>query len=113
MKTVHIGEIIKKVAKEKRLTDEEISQGVNLSRTGVQRTYAEADMNTAKLRKFSEYLEYDFFAHLTEKVQSDTLNAHSEFQEPLEKYDKVDNQVSLVLTIPRAKQQQIMQLVFG
>lgn len=113
MKTVHLGEIIKKVAKDKRLTDEEIASGVNLSRTAVQRTYAEADMNTAKLRKFSEFLEYDFFAHLIDTPDNVSKTEHFIVQEQSEKYATADNQVSLVLTIPRAKQQQIMQLVFG
>lgn len=113
MKTVHIGELIKKVAKEKRLTDDEIGEGVNLSRTGVQRTYNEADMSTAKLRKFSEFLEYDFFSHLTESAYPATNTTQNDFLEPKEKYALNQSEVSVVLKIPRDKQQEIIKIVFG
>jgi transcriptional regulator with XRE-family HTH domain len=113
MKTVHIGELIKSVAKDKKLTDEEIAIGVNLSRSAVQRTYSEVDMSTAKLRKFSEFLEYDFFSHLTDATDNVSKTEQIQVNEPVEKYATADNEVSLILTIPRAKQHQIMRLVFS
>lgn len=115
MKTVHIGELIKRVAKERRLTDDEIGEGVNLSRTGVQRTYNETDMSTAKLRKFSEFLNYDFFAHLTDKTSSATFTTQGEFQEPLEKYDRTNmvEEVSLTFKVPKGMQQQILGMIMN
>lgn len=117
MKSLHVGKLIKKVAKEKGVTDQHIADRINLTRQSVSASYSEKDMNTSKLRSFCEILEYDFFKALSDNLREDTMPV-PHLQEDAGTYrfkelEAADTNVSVMLSLPKSKQSQILQLIFS
>lgn len=119
MKSVHIGSIIRQVKDDRRITDEELAERVSLTRQAVQGSYAQSDMSTAKLRKFKEALNYDFFKHLVESGSEEQKYPNEkfdikQFQEAAEKYNvKNESHVSVTFQVPADKTEQLMKLLFS
>lgn len=57
----HIGELIKKRAKERRIGPTELGKLINTSKQNVYGIFKRQSIDTELLRKLSEALEYDFF----------------------------------------------------
>jgi hypothetical protein len=60
---IHIGQIIKSVAEERKMGATELSQHLNTSRENVYDIYRREAIDTAKLLQLSVILKYDFFEH--------------------------------------------------
>lgn len=60
---IHIGQIIKSVAEERKMGATELSQHLNTSRENVYDIYRREAIDTAKLLQLSVILKYDFFQH--------------------------------------------------
>lgn len=60
---IHIGQIIKAVAEERKMGATELSQHLNTSRENVYDIYRREAIDTAKLLQLSAILKYDFFEH--------------------------------------------------
>lgn len=117
METVHLGEIIKRVVKARRLTDKEVAKGVALTRQTVQQTYSEADMHTSKIRKFSEYLDHDFFAYLSPNKKydfsKDEITQGEDVKIPYGIPKEEAEEVSLTFKVPRGMHQQILNMIIN
>jgi len=60
---VHIGEIIKDIVKQKKLTDDEFAALVAMSRQGIRYIYDKKSIHIDQLNMISRALEHNFFKY--------------------------------------------------
>lgn len=72
---IHIGQIIKSVAEERKMGATELSQHLNTSRENVYDIYRREAIDTTKLLQLSAILKYDFFEHFYGEEPLNTLRA--------------------------------------
>jgi len=64
MNNVHIGSLIKQKVKESSMTNKEFADRINCERSSVYYIFKQKNINTEKLKKISEVLNYDFMSEL-------------------------------------------------
>jgi transcriptional regulator with XRE-family HTH domain len=82
-KDIHIGELIKNIVKQNRLTDDDFAKKINLSRTAIRNIYLKPHINTEQLALVSSILGHDFFRYYLEDPNEDSMQ---EFNEPTPVY---------------------------
>lgn len=112
MKVVHIGALIKQIISEKRLTVQEVAEGVNLTRTAVHNTFKERDMKTDKIRRFCDFLNYNLFAHLSEESPySNPASNTPQAKELPFNYNVQNPRIQLIIDIDESNRDQILKLI--
>lgn len=71
MGNMHIGNIIRKVLREKRITVSEFAKMANSDRTNMYRILNRESIDLSVLERYSRLLDYDFFLVLSDIFQSE------------------------------------------
>ena len=71
MQDIHIGPIIKQKLNEKSMTIAEFADRINCERTAVYHIFKQKSMDTERLLKISEVLEYDFINEIYLKKEAE------------------------------------------
>ena len=66
---LHIGVIIRKVVYEKRIRMGDLAKSMGMHQGSISRVLDCRSLQTRMLKKFSEVLDYDFFAHYSEELK--------------------------------------------
>lgn len=72
MVEIHIGKVIRQQMKVQKITPTKMAQLLNLQRPNLYRILRGSAMNTAMLFRFSEVLQYDFFAVYSASLKLDS-----------------------------------------
>jgi len=75
MGNLHIGNLIRKVLKEKRISVSEFAAMANSDRTNMYRILQRESIDLSVLERYSRLLDYDFFRDLSENFQSERESA--------------------------------------
>lgn len=71
---IHIGEEIRKVVFDKRVTVVWLAQQLGCSRTNVYKIYEKSSIDTNTMLRLSKILKYDFFALYKEEIDKGRTN---------------------------------------
>jgi hypothetical protein len=66
---MHIGERIRQVMKEKRISVVSVAREISCERTNIYNIFARKDINTSLLQKFCVILNHDFFKELSKEMK--------------------------------------------
>jgi len=75
MGNLHIGNLIRKVLKEKRISVSEFAAMANSDRTNMYRILQRESIDLSVLERYSRLLDHDFFRDLSENFQSERESA--------------------------------------
>ena len=65
---MHIGQRIKEVMKQKRISAIYVAKEIDCERTNIYNIFARKDINTKLLAQFSKVLNHDFFKELSKET---------------------------------------------
>jgi hypothetical protein len=65
---MHIGQRIKEVMRQKRVSVISIAREISCERTNIYNIFDRKDINTALLQKFSTVLQHDFFKEMSQET---------------------------------------------
>jgi len=75
---IHIGQLIKKVVREKNIRDIDFADLIKKSRQNVYDLYKRNDVEVKLLLTISKALDYDFFQHFSVSKQDDKIKVFTE-----------------------------------
>lgn len=89
---VHIGEQVRKIARERGFTTARLAREVNTSRQNMQSIYKRTGIDTEMLLKISKALNYDFFRWLSLSLEMDGVEEPAFNYRKLEHWEKLEQE---------------------
>jgi len=78
MGSIHIGKIIQKEIKRSKRKVTEVAEELGMGRSEVYVIYKKKSMKTAKLERFSEVLDHNFFKYYSDEFKRSEKKKHKE-----------------------------------
>ncbi len=84
--SIHIGNLIRQVVNEKRISVTDLAANVKLHIGSISRIYSYPSMQLDSLKKFSIALQYDFFEHYSKELnfKKEETNSQSDSEKLIE-----------------------------
>ncbi|MCB9236234.1 MAG: hypothetical protein H6581_31585 [Bacteroidia bacterium] len=106
-----IGELIKKVSKEKRIGPTELGQLVNTSKQNIYGIFKRKSIDTDSLLTFSKTLEYDFFKEFSKKLGYQKAPVHPDAK-LLEKIAEQEKELILLRKVVALQDEKLKERQF-